>query len=95
MPCILIRNPSLEDQACDRIYRVGQKRDVIIHKYTTYEPSIEMKGLFSYDLYKEGHNFDVELFISLTFHIRNQDGKYAKCMAALMTIVSKRINLYL
>lgn len=26
------RNPALEDQACDRIYRVGQTRDVTIHR---------------------------------------------------------------
>ena len=26
-------NPQLEAQACDRIYRVGQKRDVTIHKF--------------------------------------------------------------
>ncbi|XP_031438662.2 transcription termination factor 2 [Clupea harengus] len=26
-------NPALEDQACDRIYRVGQHRDVTIHKF--------------------------------------------------------------
>ncbi|KAK3095192.1 hypothetical protein FSP39_011239 [Pinctada imbricata] len=26
-------NPALEDQACDRIYRVGQKRDVFIHRF--------------------------------------------------------------
>ncbi|XP_037095932.1 transcription termination factor 2 isoform X1 [Syngnathus acus] len=26
-------NPALEDQACDRIYRVGQKRDVTIHRF--------------------------------------------------------------
>lgn len=26
------RNPSLEDQACDRIYRVGQEKDVVIHR---------------------------------------------------------------
>nr|XP_054092664.1 transcription termination factor 2 isoform X3 [Callithrix jacchus] len=25
-------NPSLEDQACDRIYRVGQQKDVVIHR---------------------------------------------------------------
>ncbi|XP_034510060.1 transcription termination factor 2 isoform X3 [Ailuropoda melanoleuca] len=25
-------NPSLEDQACDRIYRVGQQKDVVVHK---------------------------------------------------------------
>ena len=27
------RNPALEQQACDRIYRLGQKRDVIIHRF--------------------------------------------------------------
>ncbi|KAJ8247194.1 hypothetical protein GJAV_G00259820 [Gymnothorax javanicus] len=26
-------NPALEDQACDRIYRVGQQRDVTIHRF--------------------------------------------------------------
>ncbi|OWF46662.1 transcription termination factor 2-like [Mizuhopecten yessoensis] len=26
-------NPSLEEQACDRIHRVGQKRDVFIHRF--------------------------------------------------------------
>ncbi|KAM9686889.1 transcription termination factor 2 isoform 3-T3 [Trichechus inunguis] len=26
-------NPSLEDQACDRIYRVGQQKDVVIHSF--------------------------------------------------------------
>ncbi|XP_061093000.1 transcription termination factor 2 [Conger conger] len=26
-------NPALEDQACDRIYRVGQHRDVTIHRF--------------------------------------------------------------
>jgi len=26
-------NPQLENQACDRIYRVGQKREVMIHKF--------------------------------------------------------------
>lgn len=26
-------NPALEDQACDRIYRVGQKKDVYIHRF--------------------------------------------------------------
>lgn len=26
-------NPALEQQACDRIYRMGQTRDVFIHKY--------------------------------------------------------------
>ncbi|NWV80606.1 TTF2 factor, partial [Dasyornis broadbenti] len=25
-------NPALEDQACDRIYRVGQQKDVVIHR---------------------------------------------------------------
>lgn len=27
-------NPQLENQACDRIYRVGQKRPVSIHRYS-------------------------------------------------------------
>ena len=27
------RNPALEQQACDRIYRVGQRRDVTIHRF--------------------------------------------------------------
>eukprot|EP00066_Takifugu_rubripes_P030800 XP_011620066.1 PREDICTED: transcription termination factor 2-like [Takifugu rubripes] len=26
-------NPALEDQACDRIYRVGQTKDVTIHRF--------------------------------------------------------------
>ncbi|XP_067657488.1 transcription termination factor 2-like isoform X2 [Haliotis asinina] len=26
-------NPALEEQACDRIYRVGQQRDVVIHRF--------------------------------------------------------------
>lgn len=30
------RNPSLEDQACDRIYRVGQQNDVTIHKWDIF-----------------------------------------------------------
>ncbi|KAG5851560.1 hypothetical protein ANANG_G00052970 [Anguilla anguilla] len=29
----LSRNPALEDQACDRIYRVGQHRNVTIHRF--------------------------------------------------------------
>lgn len=31
-PCFFYRNPALEDQACDRIYRVGQTKDVTIHR---------------------------------------------------------------
>lgn len=33
-PILIIsnRNPALEDQACDRIYRVGQRKDVTIHR---------------------------------------------------------------
>ena len=27
------RNPALEDQACDRVYRMGQKKEVVIHKF--------------------------------------------------------------
>uniref|UniRef100_A0A915IB17 Helicase C-terminal domain-containing protein n=1 Tax=Romanomermis culicivorax TaxID=13658 RepID=A0A915IB17_ROMCU len=26
-------NPALENQACDRIYRLGQKRNVFVHKF--------------------------------------------------------------
>ncbi|KAM6217135.1 transcription termination factor 2 [Rhynchocyon petersi] len=37
-------NPSLEDQACDRIYRVGQKKDVVIHKFVC-ETTVEEKIL--------------------------------------------------
>uniref|UniRef100_A0A8C7X8N9 Transcription termination factor 2 n=1 Tax=Oryzias sinensis TaxID=183150 RepID=A0A8C7X8N9_9TELE len=35
-------NPALEDQACDRIYRVGQSRDVTIHKFVC-ERTVEEK----------------------------------------------------
>ncbi|XP_061697524.1 transcription termination factor 2 isoform X2 [Syngnathoides biaculeatus] len=35
-------NPALEDQACDRIYRVGQRRDVIIHRFEC-EGTVEQK----------------------------------------------------
>ncbi|XP_059740634.1 transcription termination factor 2 isoform X1 [Bos taurus] len=37
-------NPSLEDQACDRIYRVGQQKDVVIHKFVC-EETVEEKIL--------------------------------------------------
>ena len=30
-------NPQLEKQACDRIYRVGQTREVVIHKFLCTE----------------------------------------------------------
>ncbi|XP_053313841.1 transcription termination factor 2 [Spea bombifrons] len=30
-------NPALEDQACDRIYRVGQRKDVVIHRFVCVE----------------------------------------------------------
>ncbi|XP_062428245.1 transcription termination factor 2 [Rhea pennata] len=30
-------NPALEDQACDRIYRVGQRKDVVIHRFVCKE----------------------------------------------------------
>lgn len=35
-------NPALEDQACDRIYRVGQLRDVVIHRFVC-EDTVEGK----------------------------------------------------
>ncbi|KAL1772449.1 transcription termination factor 2 [Sigmodon hispidus] len=37
-------NPSLEDQACDRIYRVGQKKDVVVHRFVC-EGTVEEKIL--------------------------------------------------
>uniref|UniRef100_A0A8C8XJJ1 Transcription termination factor 2 n=1 Tax=Panthera leo TaxID=9689 RepID=A0A8C8XJJ1_PANLE len=37
-------NPSLEDQACDRIYRVGQQKDVVVHKFIC-EGTVEEKIL--------------------------------------------------
>ncbi|XP_041494186.1 transcription termination factor 2 isoform X1 [Microtus oregoni] len=37
-------NPSLEDQACDRIYRVGQEKDVVIHRFIC-EDTVEEKIL--------------------------------------------------
>uniref|UniRef100_A0A8I3WGG5 Transcription termination factor 2 n=1 Tax=Callithrix jacchus TaxID=9483 RepID=A0A8I3WGG5_CALJA len=37
-------NPSLEDQACDRIYRVGQQKDVVIHRFVC-EGTVEEKIL--------------------------------------------------
>ncbi|XP_043927482.1 transcription termination factor 2 [Protopterus annectens] len=35
-------NPALEDQACDRIYRVGQTKDVVIHRFIC-EGTVEEK----------------------------------------------------
>ncbi|XP_029434603.1 transcription termination factor 2 isoform X2 [Rhinatrema bivittatum] len=35
-------NPALEDQACDRIYRVGQLKDVVIHRFVC-EGTVEEK----------------------------------------------------
>uniref|UniRef100_A0A803VPV0 Transcription termination factor 2 n=1 Tax=Ficedula albicollis TaxID=59894 RepID=A0A803VPV0_FICAL len=37
-------NPALEDQACDRIYRVGQRKDVVIHRFVC-EGTVEEKIL--------------------------------------------------
>ncbi|NXR99852.1 TTF2 factor, partial [Oxylabes madagascariensis] len=37
-------NPALEDQACDRIYRVGQQKDVVIHRFIC-EGTVEEKIL--------------------------------------------------
>ncbi len=33
--CIYDRNPALESQAADRIYRVGQTRDVTVHRFVS------------------------------------------------------------
>ncbi|NXP13529.1 TTF2 factor, partial [Thinocorus orbignyianus] len=35
-------NPALEDQACDRVYRVGQQKDVVIHRFVC-EGTVEEK----------------------------------------------------
>ncbi|NXD69391.1 TTF2 factor, partial [Eolophus roseicapillus] len=35
-------NPALEDQACDRIYRVGQQKDVVVHRFVC-EGTVEEK----------------------------------------------------
>uniref|UniRef100_A0A669QSB3 Transcription termination factor 2 n=1 Tax=Phasianus colchicus TaxID=9054 RepID=A0A669QSB3_PHACC len=35
-------NPALEEQACDRIYRVGQQKDVVIHRFVC-EGTVEEK----------------------------------------------------
>lgn len=35
-------NPQLESQACDRVYRVGQKREVTIHRFLCNE-TVEVK----------------------------------------------------
>ncbi|XP_075023563.1 transcription termination factor 2 isoform X2 [Calonectris borealis] len=35
-------NPAVEDQACDRIYRVGQQKDVVIHRFVC-EGTVEEK----------------------------------------------------
>ena len=46
-------NPQLEAQACDRIYRVGQKRNVKIHKFLcedTVESRIQELQLKKMDL---------------------------------------------
>ncbi|XP_042637926.1 transcription termination factor 2 [Orycteropus afer afer] len=45
-------NPSLEDQACDRIYRVGQQKNVVIHKFVC-EKTVEEKILQLQDKKKE------------------------------------------
>ncbi|NWW37269.1 TTF2 factor, partial [Panurus biarmicus] len=37
-------NPALEDQACDRIYRVGQQKNVVIHRFVC-EGTVEEKIL--------------------------------------------------
>ncbi|CAH2218657.1 transcription termination factor 2 isoform X1 [Pelobates cultripes] len=58
-------NPALEDQACDRIYRVGQHKNVVIHRFVclgTVEEKISQlqekkKELASKVLSGNGTNF--------------------------------------
>ncbi|XP_064266087.1 transcription termination factor 2 isoform X3 [Passer domesticus] len=58
-------NPALEDQACDRIYRVGQKKDVVIHRFvcegTVEEKILQLqkrkKGLAQHVLSGKGETF--------------------------------------
>ncbi|NXA84517.1 TTF2 factor, partial [Thryothorus ludovicianus] len=58
-------NPALEDQACDRIYRVGQRKDVVIHRFvcegTVEEKILELqkrkKGLAQQVLSGKGETF--------------------------------------
>ncbi|XP_066233359.1 transcription termination factor 2 isoform X4 [Saccopteryx leptura] len=62
-------NPSLEDQACDRIYRVGQQKDVVIHKFVC-EETVEEKILQlqekKKDLAKQVLSISGELVTKLT-----------------------------
>ncbi|XP_035170830.1 transcription termination factor 2 [Oxyura jamaicensis] len=58
-------NPALEDQACDRIYRVGQQKDVVIHRFvcegTVEEKIVQLqtrkKGLAQQVLSGKGETF--------------------------------------
>ncbi|NXI73309.1 TTF2 factor, partial [Anseranas semipalmata] len=58
-------NPALEDQACDRIYRVGQRKDVVIHRFvcegTVEEKIVQLqtrkKGLAQQVLSGKGETF--------------------------------------
>ena len=44
VPAMCHRNPALEQQACDRVYRLGQTRDVTIHRFVCKD-TIEEKIL--------------------------------------------------
>ncbi|XP_063112254.1 transcription termination factor 2 isoform X2 [Cavia porcellus] len=62
-------NPSLEDQACDRIYRVGQQRDVVIHRFVckgTVEEKILQLQEKKKDLAKQVLSGSGESFTKLT-----------------------------
>ncbi|XP_053561728.1 transcription termination factor 2 isoform X2 [Bombina bombina] len=62
-------NPALEDQACDRIYRVGQCKDVVIHRFVclgTVEEKISQLQEKKKDLAKKVLSGNSATFTKLT-----------------------------
>ncbi|KAE8620902.1 hypothetical protein XENTR_v10004613 [Xenopus tropicalis] len=62
-------NPALEDQACDRIYRVGQQKDVVIHRFVclgTVEEKISQLQEKKKDLAKKVLSGNSATFTKLT-----------------------------
>ncbi|XP_075053604.1 transcription termination factor 2 [Mixophyes fleayi] len=62
-------NPALEDQACDRIYRVGQYKDVVIHRFVcqgTVEEKITQLQDKKKDLAKKVLSGNSSTFTKLT-----------------------------